>query len=223
MTGPEPKPLVVPIAGPLDAKAGPLDAKRERETERGTAERSTAERGTGQGVKLREVVAVERVRERIAEIADAMARDYQDRPLVLLVIAEGARRFGDALIDALEERLVFPDLVFVRARRTEGTTLGAVQVDAIDLRTFAGRDVVIVDDIADEGVTLEAIAGLVDEAEPNSLELAVLVSKLGRRRIELRLRYVGFEIERGWVVGYGMDLEGHYRDLDSISIVEGQD
>jgi hypoxanthine phosphoribosyltransferase len=174
-------------------------------------------------VKLREVVTADRVRSRIAELADAMARDYRDRPLLLLVIAEGARRFGAALLDALEERLVFPEFLFVRARRTHGAALGPIQVDAIDLRSFTGRDVVIVDDIADEGVTLEAIASLVDEAEPSSLELAVLVSKIARRRIDLPLRYIGFEVERGWVVGFGMDLDGRYRDLDHIAVAEGLD
>jgi hypoxanthine phosphoribosyltransferase len=172
-------------------------------------------------MKLRELVGADRVSSRIAELADAMARDYRDRPLLLVVIAEGARRFGDALLEALEERLVFPEFLFVRARRTEGATLGAIQVDPIDLRAFAGHDVVIVDDIADEGVTLDAIAGLVDEAEPNSLELAVLVNKTARRAVDLSLRYVGFEVDRGWVVGFGMDLDGNYRELDYIAVVEG--
>jgi hypoxanthine phosphoribosyltransferase len=171
--------------------------------------------------KLREIVSAERVQARIGEIADGLAREYQDRPLVLLVIAEGARRFGSALLDALEEQLVFPDLVFARARRTHGAELGALQVDPIDLRSFTGRDVLIVDDIADEGITLEAIAGLVHEAEPASLELAVLVNKTGRRKASLELRHVGFTLERGWVVGFGMDLDGCYRELDSICVVEG--
>jgi hypoxanthine phosphoribosyltransferase len=171
-------------------------------------------------LKLREVVPAERIRARISELADAMARDYRDRSLLLLVIAEGARRFGDTLLEELEARMVFPEFLFVRARRTQGATLGAIQVDPIDLRAFTGHDVVIVDDIADEGVTLDAIAGLVDEAEPSSLELAVLVNKLGRRKLDLSLRYVGFEIERGWVVGFGMDLDGRCRELDYIALVE---
>jgi hypoxanthine phosphoribosyltransferase len=175
-------------------------------------------------IKLRELVPAERVRERIDEIAAALASAYQDRPLVLLVIAEGARRFGTALIESLEQQLVFPELVFVRARRTQSTSfMGAIQVDPIDLRTFSGRDVLIVDDIADEGLTLDAIASLVHEAEPASLELAVLVSKTSRRRVDLDLRYVGFTVERGWVVGFGMDLDGRYRELDAISAIEGTD
>jgi hypoxanthine phosphoribosyltransferase len=171
-------------------------------------------------LELREIVPADRVISRIEELADALTRDYRDRPLVLLVIAEGARRFGNALLEALEERMLFPELIFVRARRTSGSSLGAIQVDSIDLRAFTGQDVVIVDDIADEGVTLEAIAGLVDEADPASLELAVLVNKTGRRSIDLPLRYVGFEIDEGWVVGFGMDLDDRFRDLDHIAVIE---
>ena len=77
------------------------------------------------------------------------------------------------------------------------------------------------DDIADEGRTLEAVTERVRAGGPRSLRTAVLVSKLSRRRVPLELDHVGFEVARGWVVGYGMDLDDAYRDLDWLGVVEG--
>jgi hypoxanthine phosphoribosyltransferase len=116
---------------------------------------------------------------------------------------------------------VKPQVLEVRARRTtRGTQLGQVQLDPVGEGVFARRDVVILDDIADEGRTMEAVQARVLREGPSSLRIAVLVSKLARRRVDLQLDYVGFELEDGWVVGFGMDLDGVYRDLDALAIVE---
>ena len=76
----------------------------------------------------------------------------------------------------------------------------------------------VVDDIADEGRTLQAVIERAQEAKPRSLRVAVLVSKHERRRVGIPLDYVGFEVESGWVVGLGMDLDGRHRELDSLAI-----
>jgi hypoxanthine phosphoribosyltransferase len=79
--------------------------------------------------------------------------------------------------------------------------------------------VLVIDDIADEGVTLRAVLDLVAMAETRSIRTAVLVDKREHRTHPLALDYVGFEVESGWVVGYGMDLNGEYRDLDWIGVL----
>ena len=174
--------------------------------------------GRGQSHRLERVFSEKQVRERIEELVDELHRAYESRNLLIVVIAEGARRFADALVDGLEERLLLPSVHYVHASRTRGTELVQVQLESVDPTQFEDRDVLVVDDIADEGRTLEAVLGVVAEGEPRTLDVAVLVSKRERRCVELEIRYVGFEIERGWVVGFGMDLDGHYRDLDYIAI-----
>ena len=159
------------------------------------------------------------VRERVQVLAARLYRDYADSPLSIVCIAEGARRFAEALAGPLEKRGVPLDVHFVRAQRTRGTELGEVQVESFDPGVLEDRDVLVVDDIIDEGATLKAVLDLVGLADVRSVRTAVLVSKGERRGESVGVDYVGFEVERGWVVGFGMDLDGEFRDLDEIRLV----
>ena len=100
---------------------------------------------------------------------------------------------------------------------------GEVEVERRGTSVLRDRYVIGIGDIADEGRTLAAVMELVRSGAPASVRAAVLVSKFGRRRVPLELDYVGFELSDGWVVGHGMDLDGVYRDLDHLAIVEGTD
>ena len=136
----------------------------------------------------------------------------------MICIAEGARRFTDDLLARLAPRGVRPERLDVRARRSAGTALGPVAIDPFDPDPLEGRDVLVIDDIADEGATLRAVLEIAALGEPRCLKTAVLIDKRERRREPVALDYVGFTIERGWVVGYGMDLDGAYRELDWIGV-----
>jgi hypoxanthine phosphoribosyltransferase len=172
--------------------------------------------------RLRVIHAAPEVAARIAALGAQIARDCRSRAPALVMIAEGARRFAGALARELRAGGLSPEALEVRARRTRsGTRLGEVVLGDFDPRPLAGREVLIVDDIADEGLTLREVGRRVLEVGPASLRRAVLVSKLGGRKVDLQLDYVGFEVADGWVVGYGMDLDGAYRDLDHLAIVEG--
>jgi len=148
-----------------------------------------------------------------------VARDYRDTRLALICIAEGARRFTDDLVARLAVRGVRPERFDVRARRSAGTSLGPVTIEAFDPERLEGLDVLVLDDIADEGATLRAVLEIAALGEPRSLRTAVLIDKRERRREPVALDYVGFSVERGWVVGYGMDLDGAYRELDWIGVL----
>jgi hypoxanthine phosphoribosyltransferase len=169
---------------------------------------------------LRTLFSPAQVSARIGELVDKLYRAYADSPVLFVVIAEGARRFAEALVQGLSARGVVPELLYLRAQRTEGTELGSVQVQAVDPAAFEDRDVLVIDDIADEGRTLDAVLQIVREGEPRTVRTAVLVSKTQRRRVNVPLDYTGFEVKSGWVVGFGMDLDGRYRDLDSLAIIE---
>lgn len=177
--------------------------------------------------RLREVVPAERVRARIvelaAEIATVLGTDApaSRAPPLFIVIAEGARRFAEALLGETARRGVPADSMVVRARRTVGQQLVAVELEAFDADRCAGRSVVIVDDIADEGRTLAAVLARVATAAPARVRTAVLVSKLARRAVTLSLDWIGFELADGWLVGFGMDLDGRLRELDGLFVVEG--
>jgi hypoxanthine phosphoribosyltransferase len=163
------------------------------------------------------------VETRISEIADRLYRDYADSPLTILCIAEGAKRFAEALSERLQSDNVRHETHFAVARRSSETDLGAVEVEGFDPTVLEERDVLVVDDIAGGGTTLHAVLELLELAETRTVRTAVLVNKRERRRKEVRLDYVGFEVESGWVVGYGMDVNGEFRDLDEIGVVDPTD
>jgi hypoxanthine phosphoribosyltransferase len=172
---------------------------------------------------LREIYSAEQVSERIEQLADELAGDFSGASPVFVAIAEGARYFTERMVEALAKRGIRPEVQVVRARRTRGTKLRPVRVEPVDGSRLCARDVLVLDDIADEGRTLEALLPRVRSAKPRSLRVAVLVNKRVRRRVGLSLDYVGFEIPDGWVVGAGMDLDGKYRELGSLSILEPVD
>jgi hypoxanthine phosphoribosyltransferase len=173
------------------------------------------------GLRLRELYSPRAVEARIGELAAEIAGALAGVDPLLVVIAEGARRFAQRLAEHLAERGVRAEQRFVRARRSSGLALRPVELEGCEPAQFYARDVVILDDIADEGRTLEAVTARVRAGSPRSLRTAVLVSKLSRRQVPLAHDHVGFEVARGWVVGYGMDLDGAYRDLPWLGVVEG--
>jgi hypoxanthine phosphoribosyltransferase len=173
-------------------------------------------------IALRVVHDADEVAARIDALAGQVAARHAGGALVLVAIAEGALRFADALGRGLRARGVRTELVQVRVRRSSGTALlGELDVEQLDDRALAGRAVLIVDDIADEGRTLQEVERQVARSRAASIERAVLVSKLARRKVRLALDYVGFELADGWVVGFGMDLDGAYRELDHLAVIEG--
>ncbi len=176
--------------------------------------------------KKRRVLELHSAREvdaRIEELASDLARALAGSTPLFVVIAEGARPFATRLALGLEALGIASDRTEVRARRSHGTELRDVVLEGCDAGVFRGRDVVITDDIADEGRTLEAVSELVRSGAPRSVRIAVLVCKPERLRTAVVLDHVGFEVGDGWIVGYGMDLDGAYRELDWLGVLEGTD
>ncbi len=162
----------------------------------------------------------EAVQRRIGEFADRLARDYSDSPLTLACISQGARRFVDDLMSQLATRGVEAKRLDIRTHRDEGALQGPVQVEHFDPEVLDGRDVVLADDIADEGAKLRAVLEIVSLAEPRSVRHAALIEKRARRAVDLPIDYAAFQIDAGMVIGYGMDVDGEYQDLDWIGLLK---
>ena len=174
-------------------------------------------------MQVRPLFSTAEVETRISEIADRLYRDYADSPLTILCVSEGARRFAEALTEQLQRDNVRHEIHYVVARRSSGSDPDAVGVEGFDPTVLEDRDVLVVDDIAAGGTTLRAVLELVKLAETRTVRTAVLVNKREQRQEEVRLDYVGFEVKRSWVVGYGMGVDGEFRDLDEIGVVDRTD
>ena len=158
------------------------------------------------------------IAQRVAELAARISLDYAHASEVLLV---GVLRGAFIFLADLSRRLTLPCRVdFLAVSRYEhGAEPGAVRL-VMDLRSdIRGQHVLIVEDIVDRGHTLAYLVHTLRAREPASLRTCALTRKLARLEVDVALDYVGFEVPDRWVVGYGLDKGGLYRDLPYIATV----
>jgi hypoxanthine phosphoribosyltransferase len=168
----------------------------------------------------RVLVAEGEIAARVAELGREIARDYASTNLVLVGVLLGAVPFVADLARALPIDLTVD---FVRAASYGAGTAssGTVRLVADLTVDIADRPVLIVDDIVDTGLTLAALKRTLEARRPRSVRTCVLLDKRGRRETDIVIDYVGFTIPNVFVVGYGLDHDGLYRNLPHVSALDG--
>ena len=164
----------------------------------------------------------QKVERRIGELADKVADDYAGATPLFVGILTGAAQFMMALIDRLpEETLVRLDYDFIDVSSYRGTqSTGKIRLIKDLVVAVEGRDVLVVDGIADTGRSLAFVLNLIRERQPLSLKTCVLLDKSARRALPVPVDYCGFAIEDVYAVGFGMDYDQHYRALHHIAVIE---
>jgi hypoxanthine phosphoribosyltransferase len=164
------------------------------------------------------LVTEEDLQARITELAREVSRDYEGRDLLLVAILKGAVPF---LAD-LMRRLTVPcelDFMAVSSYGSSTDSSGVVRIlKDLDV-SISGRNVLIVEDIIDSGLTLHYLLKNLNARGPESLEVCALLTKPERRRVENPIRYVGFEIPNRFAIGYGLDLDERFRNLSFVAAV----
>jgi hypoxanthine phosphoribosyltransferase len=163
----------------------------------------------------------EQIHARITEMAAQMNADYPDsEPLHFVAVLKGAFVFLSDLARAMTPRPVTLDFIAVSSYGAATKSSGEVRL-LKDLDTpLQGRDVIIVEDIVDTGLTLSYLQDVLRARDPKSLKTACLLSKPSRRKVDVKVEYIGFEIEDKFVVGYGLDNAGQFRHLPFIGVQE---
>ena len=158
------------------------------------------------------------IRQRIAELGGEITRDYAGKRPVLVGVLNGAVVF---LADLMREIDLPLEMYMMAASSYEGTeSTGSVEITRSLDADISGRDVILVEDIVDTGITLQRLLSDLQAENPASLEVCALLSKPSRRQVEVPVRYVGFEIPDEFVVGYGLDYNQQYRNLPHIATIE---
>jgi hypoxanthine phosphoribosyltransferase len=161
------------------------------------------------------VVGEDELRGRIAELGKEITSDYFDRPPLLVGVLKGAFMFMSDLSRAIDLPVEF-DFMAVSSYGSATRTSGVVRIiKDLDL-DLTDRDVLIVEDIVDSGLTLAYLRKNLAARLPRSLEVCALLVKDGLQKVELDLRYVGFRIPPSFVIGYGLDVGERYRNLPAI-------
>ena len=166
------------------------------------------------------VVSEDELHDRIVELGKDITSDYAGRPPLLVGVLKGAFVFMSDLSRAIDLPVEF-DFMAVSSYGSATRSSGVVRIiKDLDL-DLTGRDVLIVEDIVDSGLTLAYLRKNLAARGPASLEVCALLVKDGLQRVELDLRYVGFRIPPVFVLGYGLDVGERYRNLPYIAEYAG--
>jgi hypoxanthine phosphoribosyltransferase len=168
------------------------------------------------------LVSEEDLMRRVSELAGEISADYDGRELLLVAILKGALPF---LAD-LMRRLTVPcelDFMAVSSYGSSTDSSGVVRILKDLDAPIAGRDVLIVEDIIDSGLTLHYLLKSLRARGPRSLEVCALLTKPERRRVDLPIRYTGFEIPNRFAIGYGLDFEERFRTLSYVAALRAEE
>ncbi len=167
------------------------------------------------------VVSAKELHDRVLELGRQITTDYTDSPPLLVGVLKGAINFMSDLMRAIELP-VEVDFMAVSSYGAATKTSGVVRiVKDLDV-DLLGRDVLIVEDVVDSGLTLNYLRQYLGARSPKSLEVCALLLKEGEQRVQQSLKYVGFTIPSDFVVGYGLDVNERYRNLDAIYTFTGE-
>ena len=165
---------------------------------------------------MKTLISKERLKIKVKELAFQISRDYKERNPILVGILKGSFVF---LADLVREMKIPHqiDFISVASYGSRKKASGVVRL-LKDLSTnIEGKDVIIVEDIIDSGLTLNYIRNNLLTRNPKSLEVVTLLDKKKRRKVKIPLKYVGFSIPNNFVVGYGLDFDEQYRNLPYIA------
>jgi hypoxanthine phosphoribosyltransferase len=173
--------------------------------------------GRSLNVKIgKTLISETEIKRRVKELAEEISRDYRGREPTLVNILKGGIIF---LTDLMRELTILHDIDFMSVSSYDGgtDTSGVVRILADLSRNIEGKDVIIIEDIVDSGLTLDYIRHILLARHPRSLKICTLLDKRTKRTVEVPIDYVGFVIPNEFVIGYGLDYEEKYRNLPYVA------
>lgn len=166
---------------------------------------------------IKALLTREEVEKRIKELAKEIEKDYCGKDLLVIGLLKGSIMFMSDLIKEMDLPVMID---FMSVSSYSGTTsTGVINVLKDTDISVKDKDVLIVEDIIDTGLTLSHVKKLLEDRGAKSLKICTLLDKPSRRTIEMKGDYVGFEIPDEFVVGYGLDYDQHHRNLPYVGIV----
>jgi hypoxanthine phosphoribosyltransferase len=169
---------------------------------------------------LEVLYSAEEIQARVAELGEQITREYEGRDLVLIGVLKGSVIFLSDLMRAIDLKLSI-DFMAVSSYKDATVSSGDVEILKDLTNPIRGKDVIVCEDIIDTGLTLFRLMEILGSRGANSLRIASLLDKPEPRiKTELKIDYCGFQIPNKFVVGYGLDAAGRYRNLPFIGVVK---
>lgn len=172
-------------------------------------------------MELEVLIPSDKIRERVRELGKQISEDYRGKTIHLVCVLKGAFTFLADLARALDVPTSM-DFIALSSYGSDTSTSGEVQLTKDLDAGIEGRDVLIVEDIADTGLTLRYLYTVMKSRGPGSLKVVALLDKPSRRQVDVPIDYIGFQIPDRFVVGYGLDYDQKYRHLPFIAALDSQ-
>ena len=166
------------------------------------------------------LVQADDLQHRVRQLGEQVSRDYAGRDLLLVGVLKGAVFFLSDLMRHLDIQCEV-DFMAVASYGSSTDSSGVVRILKDLDAPLEGRDVLIVEDIVDSGLTLQYLMRTLEARGPRSLEVCALLTKPERRKVDMPARYVGFEIPDKFAIGYGLDYAERYRNLPYVAALTG--
>lgn len=166
--------------------------------------------------KLIELISYSQIQQKVKEIAQKIEEDFKDEPLIFIGTLKGAFIFLADLVRSIKNPQISVDFVRVKSYGLSSTSSEEVVITKDVEISIKDKNVILVEDIVDTGYTLKFLVEFLNFRSPKILKVCALIDKKERRKVEVKLDYVGFEIEKGFLVGYGLDYAEKYRHLPGI-------
>ena len=164
------------------------------------------------------LVSQEQVAQRVKELGAQISKDYEGKEVVLLCVLKGAVVFFSDLARAMTIPMTM-DFMSISSYGDSQKTSGIVRINKDIDSSITGKHVIIAEDIMDSGLTLSYLTRLLSDRQPASLRVCALLDKPERRECEITPDYCGFTIPNRFVVGYGLDYKGYYRNLPYVGVL----
>ncbi len=164
----------------------------------------------------RPFLTVEQIQNKNRELADRISADYRDKNLLAVGILKGAFIFFSDLVRLIRVPLTIDFIIASSYMKSESS--GEIKIHYDIRENLADKDVLLIEDIVDTGITLNYLRERILNAEPRSVRICTFLDKRERREVDVPIDYIGFEIPNEFVVGYGLDYDNKYRNLPYISI-----
>ena len=167
----------------------------------------------------RPIVTQEEMRARIRELGKQITTDYAGKDFVLVGVLKGAYAFYADLARAIRIPMRV-DFIVVTSYGSQAKTSGKVKMVTELTEDIKGKDVLLVEDIVDSGLTIQYLVKQLSKRKPRSVKICTLLSKPERRTVDVPLAYIGFNIPDKYVVGYGLDYQQKYRNLPYLAVLD---
>ena len=165
------------------------------------------------------LITEEKLQNRIKELSKQIEEDYKGEEILALSVLKGATFFTVDLTKHIKNPVSF-EFIELSSYGSGTESTGKIILNKDITGKIENKNILIIEDIIDTGITMQYLMEHIKEKNPNSIQVASLLSKPSRRKVEVPIKYCGFEIPNKFVVGYGMDYDEKYRNLPYIGYIE---